>query len=176
MIVEAILGTVGVLATSYVSFRRGRAEEAKLLADAANAAEEAEQKTLTSLWQRQDQLSARLHEITVKQAEEQLAWTQERGKLSGQISSLEHQLLARESELATLRSDLDNVRRDNAQLRGELADSQAVVEGLAADLQITADHVAALQEQLTRLGQEPEPRPTQPRNPNGTYARKGKKS
>lgn len=61
-------------------------------------------------------------------------------------------------------------------LRGDLADLQADRDQLAADLQITADHVATLQEQLKGLGQEPRPRPpTPPRDAGGRFTKHRKR-
>jgi formate-dependent nitrite reductase cytochrome c552 subunit len=87
-----------------------------------------------------------------------------------------------ELEMKAVR-DQNNWERQIAEVTDLMSDLQANNDAITADLKITAEHVAALQDQLKALDQVPAPRPEQPRNPNGTFAspsnapvaRKGKK-
>lgn len=99
------------------------------------------------------------------------------GKLSAQgeeIDRLRHALVELESQRNEERLEF---QRQIGELQDQLAEMRADKEAMEADLRITVDHVAALTDQLRALGQEPQPRPAQPRGANGQfkpYKRKGK--
>lgn len=66
--------------------------------------------------------------------------------------------------------DQSNWERQMSEVQDLLVDLQATNDALTAELRITTEHVAALQDQLKALDQVPASRPEQPRNPNGTFA------
>lgn len=95
---------------------------------------------------------------------------------SDEIKDLSAQLAASEATRRILQDEVAELTAQLQQLQADRDDLAAEVNSAREDLATTLEHVAALQQQVTALGEQPAPRPERQRDAGGRFAKqKGRK-
>jgi chromosome segregation ATPase len=169
-ILAAAIGTVITASGGMaLSWRKATETERARKAKSADLAAAAEAEERDALWRRQDELANRLDADAREHERQKRTWQRRQEHFTKQLWDMQRQLSLRELAEQRMANELESVR-------AQLADSQALIAELQADLANTDEHVAALKEQIKQLGQEPVPVPhPRPRNTLKSIAKKGPK-